>query len=224
MDSSTPLTVWTELAFIIGCMWYANVKGRKLRWGLLGLFGPLGIAMVACLENKAKNFSEQVAHKFRVLHWLFWGIVVFQIASSIFFLASHSATRTISCFMKDMPINIALALMSFCVLKGAKWARVSCYVLSVVLALPMLIFWQRILHLGVVAIYDVWIAEESLTDYCCDTGSVLLYMSFGCLIAGTVCLLDSNVQKVLANMKSSSRLGWLWCLLFWSILTYFIIG
>ena len=236
LDSSTTLRVWIELAFILGCMWCAKIKGRKWMWGLLGLFGPLGIVMVACLENKTKNSSgqeyiaeqtiirdedqKQVTRKFRLLHWLFWGMVVLQIASGVFFLVSYPAARSISCFMKDMLLNIAFALLAFCVLKGAKWARVFCYVLSVPLLLLTLVFWQSMLDLGVMAICDVWIAEESLSDRFFDANDVLLYMSFACWIVGPVCLSDSKVQKVFAKMKSSSRFGWIWCLLFWTILIY----
>ena len=121
-------------------------------------------------------------------------------------------------------LDIASALLALYVLNGAKWARVSCYVLSVPLLLLTLVFWQSMLDLGVMAICDVWITEESLSDRVFDANDILLYMSFGCLIDGTICLLDSNVQKAFTKMKSSSRFGWIWSLLFWAVLIYLIIG
>jgi len=51
-------------------------------------------------------------------------------------------------------------------------------------------------------------------------GDVLLFMSCGCLMAGTMGLLDSKVEKAFAKKKPSSRFGWIWCLLFWTILIY----
>ena len=236
--TTVKMTAWIELAFILGCTWYAKANGHTWMCCLLGLLGPLGIAMVACLGKEARNSSEQacvagqavvqdegqkqVARKFRLLHWLFWGMVVFWIGANVFHLASlpSIAKLQISYLMKDAVFAVTLASLAFYVLKGAKWARVSCYVLFLPLSLLTLIFWQFMLHVGVLAICDVWIAQDTLADSLFDMGDVLFFMSCGCLMAGTMGLLDSNVEKAFAKMKSSSRFGWIWCLLFWAILIY----
>lgn len=225
------MTAWIELAFILGCMWYAKVNGHTWMCCLLGLLGPLEIAMVACLGKEARNSSgqehiagqavvqdegqKQVARKFRLLHWIFWGMVVFWIAAIV--VRVPAGKELLISFFTG---GIAPALLALYVLKGAKWARVSCYVLFLPLSLLMLVFWQIMLHIGVLAIYDVWIARDTLADSLIDMGDVLFFMGCGCLMAGTMGLLDSNVEEVFAKMKSSSRFGWIWCLLFWAILGY----
>ena len=226
------LFIEIELAFILGCMWYAMAKGRKWAWGLLGLLGPLGIAIVACLENKNRCPSGQVcALELTILSeeeprkmvcvpqrlcWLFGGMVVFGVASSVVSPDTWSNTNElISCSLG----GFASVVLAFCVLNGAKWARVSCYILSIPLSLILLLLWQVVLFTGVIAICDVATVRELFADTFGTRGEAISIgldvLSIGCLLAGTISLLTEKAQNAFKTIKSSARFGWVLCILFW---------
>ncbi|MEM7165737.1 MAG: hypothetical protein AAF581_09750 [Planctomycetota bacterium] len=45
------------VVFAVGCAWYMLAKGRSRWWGLLGVFGLLGLLVLACFPDRRKNFT-----------------------------------------------------------------------------------------------------------------------------------------------------------------------
>ena len=42
----------------IGLAFYAKAKGRSFAWCIMGIFGIIGLAVLAALEDKAKSIEE----------------------------------------------------------------------------------------------------------------------------------------------------------------------
>ena len=221
------LIILVELALIAGCSFYAKYRGHERTWGLLGLLGPIGVVLIACLEDRTKPSSESqppneifamtedMAKPMSVLYWLFWGSVVLGIASSVVSPETWTSARElVSCILGDL----ASILLVIFVLKGARWARVSCYVLSITLyAVVMMITWLLILLSGWFALYDIESVKESIVDF--DSSMILGLMDFACFMVGTMFMLRSKAQETFKKMKVSTRFGWLLCVLFWMLIS-----
>ena len=140
-----------------------------------------------------------------VLRWLkilFWGSLVCGALSDI--ISTKPFWSASSDFIWFVFSNIAFVLLTVYVLRGAKWARISCYIIGALL----------LCMLGTEAVEDVPFGTWK------EGGTISFLLSlidvFG-FIVGSVMLLVTNPLKTFEGCKAQPKNGWMVCLVFWML-------
>lgn len=141
-----------------------------------------------------------------VLRWLkilFWGSLVCGALSDI--ISTKPFWSASSDFIEFVFSNSAFVLLTVYVLRGAKWARISCYIVGALI----------LCTLGIEAVEDVpfgtWKEGGTISFL------LVLIFDFG-FIVGSGIMLATNPLKTFEGCKAQPKNCWMVCLAFWMLL------